>query len=125
MNVVDLMRKVNDGAVSDQDMGNYLIWNIAIDVDAKYNCFINPWERDLYDDDDEYINPQIPKYYNINLGLQDTSVSVLLEQWHDEDNDKYHNILYIEFYRYVIDGFVGYINKIVCDIFNFITEEFV
>lgn len=124
MNVVSLIRKVNDGAVSDQDMENYLIWNIAIDVDAKYKCFINPWERDLYDDD-EYINPQIPKYYNINLGLQDTSVSAMLEERYDENNGKYHNILYMEFYRYVIDGFVGYTHKIVCDIFNFITEEFV
>ena len=124
MNVVDLIRKINDGAVSDQDMANYLIWNIAIDVDAKYNCFINPWKDGLYDDD-EYLDPRIPLHYNLNPELRDIDISVILEQWYDKDNDKYHNRLYIEFYRYVIDGFVDYINKIVCDIFNFITEEFV
>ena len=119
MSVVDLIRKVNGGMVTDQDMASYYICNIVIDIDSTYNRFINRWV-----DGDDYLDPLVPRCYNIRPGLDNIYTMLKQRVSYDTNSDKRCSRLYIEFYRYT--GGVGdYITAHINDLFIFITKEFI
>ena len=119
MSVVDLIRKVNGDTVTDQDMASYYICNIVIDIDSTYNRFINRWV-----DGDDYLDPLVPRCYNIRPGLDNIYTMLKQRVSYDTNSDKRCSRLYIEFYRYT--GGVGdYITAHINDLFIFITEEFI
>ena len=119
MSVVDLIRKVNGGMVTDQDMAKYSIWNIVIDIDSTYNRFIDRWV-----DGDDYLDPLVPRCYNIRPGLDNIYVMLKQRVDYDTSSNKHWSRLYIEFYRYTGDA-EDFVIPAANDLFKSITEEYI